>query len=232
MCFKYVFIPSIHTHVHICIENEALVDLSLSKGLDSTHEQVAYVVSTAPLDLGFLCTGRGPESQCCLAGSVSAASLGQDAAGLCKLGRGDVEEGGTWNQSQQRQVLLQPVQAGDGDNAVGVQQPVTEEDDQTLLLGDQTLKRLSESRTCHWQRYPLLSATLLFYQAPPRERGQPRLPFKHPQLCLNMLLLGKCLASGRSCHLDEYCDTSNTTKCSRCLYLYFRGRHVNSQRDQ
>lgn len=152
MCFKYVFIRSIHTYVHICIENEASVDLSLYKGLVSTHEQVAYVVSTVPLGLlglGFLCTRRGPESQCCVAGSVSTASLRQDAAGLCKLGRGDVEEGGTWNQSQQRQVLFQLVQAGDGDNAIGVQQPVTEEDDQTLLLGDQTLKRLNESRTCH-----------------------------------------------------------------------------------
>lgn len=102
MCFKHVFIPSIHTCVHICIENEASVDLSLSKGLVSTHEQVAYVVSMAPLGLGFLCTRCGPESQCCLAGSVSAASLRQDAAGLCKPGCGDVEEGGTWNQSQQR----------------------------------------------------------------------------------------------------------------------------------
>lgn len=151
MSFKYVFIPSIHTRVQISIENEALVDLSLSKGLVSTYDEVAYVVSTAPLGLlglGFLCTWCGPKSQCCLAGSVSAASLRQDAAGLCKLGRGDVEEGGTRNQSQQRQVLLQPVQAGDGDNAVGMQQPVTEEDDQTLLLGDQTLKRLNESRTC------------------------------------------------------------------------------------
>lgn len=122
------------------------------------------MVSTVPLGLlglGFLCTRRGPESQCFLAGSVSAASLRQNAAGLCKLGRGDVEEGGTWNQSQQRQVLLQPVQAGDGDNAIGVQQPVTEEDDQTLLLGDQTLKRLNESRTCHWHRYPLLSVRSL-----------------------------------------------------------------------
>lgn len=60
------------------------------------------------------------------AGSVSAASLRQDAAGLGELGRGDVEEGGARNQSQQRQVLFQLVQSGDGDDAVGVEQPVTE----------------------------------------------------------------------------------------------------------
>lgn len=190
------------------------------------------MVSTVPLGLGFLCTWRSPESQCYLAGSVSAASLRQDAAGLCKLGRGDVEKGGTYNQSQQRQVLLQPVQAGDGDNAIGVQQPVTEEDDQTLLLGDQALKRLNESRTCHWHRYPLLSVISLFYQATPRERGQPLLPFKHSQLCPNTLPSVKCLASRHSCCLGDIWDTSNTTECSRCLYLYFRGRHVNSQCDQ
>lgn len=80
---------------------------------------------------------------------MSAASLRQDAAGLGELGRGDVEEGGARDQSQQRQVLLQLVQAGDGDNAVGVEQPVAEQDDQALLLGDQTLEGLSERRASH-----------------------------------------------------------------------------------
>lgn len=81
-----------------------------------------------------------------LAGSVSAASLRQDAAGLGELGRGDVEEGGARDESQQGQVLLQLVRSGDGDDAVGVEQPVTEQDDQTLLLGDQTLERLNQRK--------------------------------------------------------------------------------------
>lgn len=84
-----------------------------------------------------------------LAGSVSAASLRQDAAGLSELGRGDVEEGGARNQSQQRQVLLQLVQSGDGDDAVGVEQPVAEQDHQTLLLGNQTLEGLNDRRRYH-----------------------------------------------------------------------------------
>ena len=74
--------------------------------------------------------------------SVSVATLRQDATGLSELGCGYVEQGGTWHQRQQRQVLLQLVQPGDRDDAVGVEQPVAEQDDQTLLLRNQVLKRL------------------------------------------------------------------------------------------
>ncbi len=74
--------------------------------------------------------------------SVSVAALGQDAAGLRELGGGYVEQGGTWHEGQQRQVLLQLVQSGDGDDAIRVEQPVAEQDNQTLLLGNQVLKGL------------------------------------------------------------------------------------------
>lgn len=74
--------------------------------------------------------------------SVSVAALRQDATGLSELGCGYVEKGGTWHQRQQRQVLLQLVQPGDRDDAVCVEQPVAEQDNQTLLLSNQVLKRL------------------------------------------------------------------------------------------
>lgn len=77
--------------------------------------------------------------------SVSVAALGQDAAGLGELGRGYVEEGGAGHEGQQRQVLLQLVQSGDGDDAVRVEQPVAEQDDQTLLLSHQVLERLTHT---------------------------------------------------------------------------------------
>lgn len=79
---------------------------------------------------------------------MSVAALRQDAAGLCELGGGDVEEGGAWHQRQQRQVLLQLIQSRDGDDAVGVEQPVAEQHHQTLLLSNQVLKRLREEDTC------------------------------------------------------------------------------------
>lgn len=74
--------------------------------------------------------------------SGPAAALRQDPAGLGELGGGDVEEGGTRNQSQQRQRHLQLVQQGDGDDGVGVQQPVAEQNHQTLLLGHQSFEGL------------------------------------------------------------------------------------------
>lgn len=73
---------------------------------------------------------------------MSVTALGQDATGLGELGGGYVEQGGTRHEGQQRQVLLQLVQSGDGDDAVGVEQPVAEQDDQTLLLSNQVLKGL------------------------------------------------------------------------------------------
>lgn len=57
---------------------------------------------------------------------MSVAALRQDAAGLGELGGGDVEQGGTGHQGQQRQVLLQLVQSRDRDDAVRVEQPVAE----------------------------------------------------------------------------------------------------------
>lgn len=71
---------------------------------------------------------------------MSVAALGQDAAGLGELGCGDVEQGGPGHKGQQRQVLLQLVQSGDRDDAIRVEQPVAEQDDQTLLLSHQVLK--------------------------------------------------------------------------------------------
>lgn len=60
--------------------------------------------------------------------SVSVATLRQDAAGLGELGCGYIEQGGAGHQGQQRQVLLQLVQSGDRDDAIGVEQPVAEQD--------------------------------------------------------------------------------------------------------
>lgn len=74
--------------------------------------------------------------------SVSVAALRQDAAGLGELGGGDVEQGGTWHEGQQRQVLLQLVQSRDRDDTVRMEQPVAEQHDQTFLLSNQVLKRL------------------------------------------------------------------------------------------
>lgn len=74
--------------------------------------------------------------------SVSAATLRENAAGLGELGCGYVEQRGAGHQSQQWQVLIQLVQSGDGDDAVGVEQPVAEQDHETLLLNNQVLKRL------------------------------------------------------------------------------------------
>lgn len=73
---------------------------------------------------------------------MSTATLRQDSAGLSELGCGNVEEGRARNQSQQWQVLFQLVQPGDGDDAICMEQPVTEQDHQTLLLGNQVLERL------------------------------------------------------------------------------------------
>lgn len=53
-------------------------------------------------------------------GSVAAAALRQDAAGLSELGCGDVKQSGPWHEGQKWQVLLQLVQPGDGDDAVCV----------------------------------------------------------------------------------------------------------------
>ena len=74
--------------------------------------------------------------------SVSVAALRQDAAGLGELGCGYVKQGRTRHKGQQRQVLLQLVQSGDRDDAVCVEQPVAEQDHQTLLLSNQVLKGL------------------------------------------------------------------------------------------
>lgn len=91
-------------------------------------------------------------------GSVSVAALRQDAAGLGELCRGDVEQGRTGHEGQQRQILLQLVQSGDGDDAVRVEQPVAEQDDQTLLLSNQVFKGLWwRVRTHRGQRFRLIT---------------------------------------------------------------------------
>lgn len=73
---------------------------------------------------------------------MSIASLQEDAAGLSEFGCDDVKQSGSWHEGQQRQVLFQLVQSGDRDDAVSMQQPVAEQDDETLLLGNQIFKRL------------------------------------------------------------------------------------------
>lgn len=73
----------------------------------------------------------------------AAVGLGEDATGLCELGRSDVEQRGSWNQSQQRQGQLQLIQQADGDDPITVEQPVAEQNHQTLLLGDKRLEGLS-----------------------------------------------------------------------------------------
>lgn len=73
---------------------------------------------------------------------MAVAPLRQDAAGLGELGCGYVKQGRTRHQGQQRQVLLQLVQSGDRDDAVCMEQPVAEQDNQTLLLSYQVFKRL------------------------------------------------------------------------------------------
>lgn len=74
--------------------------------------------------------------------SVPAAPFGQNPIGLRKLGSEQVKEGGARDQGQQRQVLLQLVQPGDGDDAIGVQQPMAEQHHQPLLLSDKVFERL------------------------------------------------------------------------------------------
>lgn len=107
--------------------------------------------------------------------SVSIAALRQDSARLCKFCRGDVEEGGSGDKGQQRQILLQLVQPWNGDDAVSVEQPVAEQDDQTLLLGKQVLKRLlgwgehTETQTDELQR-------------------NKNITFRHPESCSKHLL--------------------------------------------
>lgn len=73
---------------------------------------------------------------------MSIASFQEDAAGLSEFGCDDVKQSGSWHEGQQRQVLFQLVQSGDRDDAVSMQQPVAEQDDETFLLGNQILKRL------------------------------------------------------------------------------------------
>lgn len=79
---------------------------------------------------------------CSSSSSVPAAALGQDAARLGELGRGDVEQGRSRYQSEQRQRQLQLVQQRDGDDAVAVKQPMAEQNHQALLLHHQSLKGL------------------------------------------------------------------------------------------
>lgn len=73
---------------------------------------------------------------------MSTAAFREDAAGLSKFGCGNVKQGRAWHKGQQWQVLLQLVQSGDRDDAISMQQPVAKQDNETLLLGNQILKRL------------------------------------------------------------------------------------------
>lgn len=81
---------------------------------------------------------------------MSIASLQEDAAGLSEFGCDDVKQSGSWHEGQQRQVLLQLVQSGDRDDAVSMQQPVAEQDNETFLLGNQILKRLCSKARWRW----------------------------------------------------------------------------------
>lgn len=88
---------------------------------------------------------------------MPAAALREDAGGLRELGRGDVEQCGSWNQSEQRQRQLQLIQQADGDDPVTVEQPMAEQNHQALLLGDKRLEGLQGKRNYyHLKRFLML----------------------------------------------------------------------------
>lgn len=108
---------------------------------------------------------------------MSTAALRQDAAGLGEFGCGYVEEGGARHEGQQRQILLQLVQLGDRDDAVCMEEPVAEQDDQTLLFSQQVLKRL---RGTQRKSYNQTSMDQLHRQ---KSHSRPLLPESQRQTC-------------------------------------------------
>lgn len=55
-----------------------------------------------------------------------------------------VKQGWCRYQSQKRQVMFQPVRSGDGDNPVGVQQPVAEENNESFLPDQEIIAALCD----------------------------------------------------------------------------------------
>lgn len=90
--------------------------------------------------------------------SVSISALRQNSVRLCEPGRQQVEESRSGYQSQKGQILPQFIQPGDGDDAVRMKQPMTEENHQPFLLCHKVfeglLERINHKRfryVCVWE---------------------------------------------------------------------------------